>query len=156
MFLSNVGTHGPCVRWYEQTIPRYKTIRHFSNFYIKEDRIINGNKSQIYGNPLLLENPFKESVIIHRADTEDVIESKFENWMHLATNGGVLVGAFVSKKEKEILKSIMIILNNILISSCRDARSLRPLRIKELTLLNSDTRAVCPCIFEQFFHLGYL
>ena len=49
----------------------------------------------------------------------------------------------------------MIIPNNIPISSCRDARSLRPLRIKELTLLNSDTRAVCPYIFEQLLHLGY-
>lgn len=86
---------------------RFLTIRHFSNFFIKEDRIINGHKSQIYGNPLLLENPFKESVIIHRVDTEDVIESKFERWMHLAANGGVLVGAFVSKKEREILKSIL-------------------------------------------------
>ena len=84
---------------------RFLTIINFSDFFIKEERSINGINCQIYGNPLLLKNPFKEAVVIHRADTEDIIERKQENWMHLASNGGVLVGAFVSKKEREILNS---------------------------------------------------
>ena len=86
---------------------RFLIVRNFSDFFKKEDRLIKDIKSRIYGNPMLLQNPFKEAVVIHRADTEDIIESKYEKWIHLATNGGVLVGAFVSKKEKEILNSIL-------------------------------------------------
>ncbi|MCH5231791.1 MAG: hypothetical protein J1F43_08365 [Muribaculaceae bacterium] len=86
---------------------RLLTTRTFSDFFIKGDILINGNNCQIYGNPLLLENPFKEAVIIHRADNEEEVERKYELWMHLACNGGVLTGAFVSKKEREILDSVL-------------------------------------------------
>ena len=95
------------IQYIRENPKRFLIIRNFSDFFIKEDRLINGIKSQVYGNPLLLENPFKEAVVIHRADSEDIIESKYDNWMHLASNGGVLVGAFVSKKEKEIFNAIL-------------------------------------------------
>ena len=95
------------INYIRENPKRFLIIRNFSDFFIKQDRLINGIKCQIYGNPLLLENPFKEVVVIHRIDNEDIIARKYENWMHLATNGGVLVGAFVSKKEKEILNTIL-------------------------------------------------
>ena len=50
----------------------------------------------------------------------------------------------------------MIIPDKMPISICRDARSLCPLEIKELTLLIRDTRAECPYILELFPRLGYL
>lgn len=95
------------INYIRENPKRFLIIRNFSDFYIKEDKLINGTKCQIYGNPMLLENPFKEAVVVHRIDTEDIIARKSENWMHLAGNGGVLVGAFVSKEEKKILNSIL-------------------------------------------------
>ena len=103
------------INYIRENPKRFLIIRSFSDFFVKEDKLINDIKCQIYGNPLLLENPFKEAVVIHRTDTKDIIENKYEHWMHLASNGGVLAGAFVSKKEKEILNSIIEIGGKIIL-----------------------------------------
>lgn len=63
---------------------------------------IAGNKWQAYGNMQLLDNPFKAPVVIHRADSEGLLLSKYRRWKHLAENGGVLVSPFISPKEKEV------------------------------------------------------
>ena len=60
---------------------------------------------QAYGNLQLLENPFKEPVICHRADAGSSKEAALiQNWLHTVSNGGVLVSQFISKKEKEVRK----------------------------------------------------
>ena len=60
---------------------------------------------QAYGNLQLLANPFKDAVVCHRADAGTQKEERLiKNWMHLASNGGVLVSPFIAKKEKEIRK----------------------------------------------------
>ena len=46
----------------------------------------------------------------------------------------------------------MIIPITIPIRSCRDARSLRPLIIKKLSIGISDTRAVCPYFLGELFN----
>ncbi len=62
---------------------------------------------QAYGNMHLLANPFKESVVCHRADAGTSKEKNLEtNWMYTASNGGVLVSAFISGKEKEIREKV--------------------------------------------------
>lgn len=55
-----------------------------------------------YGNMLLLKNPFKEQVIVHRKDTEADFNSKRNRWLHVGANGGVLISPFISPKEKAI------------------------------------------------------
>lgn len=57
---------------------------------------------QLYGNIHLLNNPFKEQVIVHRADTPEQFERNKEKWLYTAVNGGILVSPFISKREKEI------------------------------------------------------
>lgn len=57
---------------------------------------------QAYGNMQLLDNPFKEQVIVHRADTPEIRSSNRERWLHTAANGGVLVSPFISPAEKDI------------------------------------------------------
>ena len=44
-----------------------------------------------YGNFQLLVNPFKEQVVVHRADTPETREHNRRLWLHTAANGGVLV-----------------------------------------------------------------
>lgn len=61
-----------------------------------------GHVCQAYGNLQLLDNPFKEQVVVHRADTPDALEHKRSVWLHTAANGGVLVSPFISPAEKAV------------------------------------------------------
>ncbi len=63
---------------------------------------IDGRDYCAYGNPLLLSNPFKEAVAIHRADSEEVNARRRAGWLHTAANGGVLVSPFISRPEKAV------------------------------------------------------
>lgn len=67
---------------------------------------IEGMEMQAYGNMFLLRNPFKFSLVIHRADTEEDFERKKEECLHIAENGGVVVSAFISQREKLIQKDV--------------------------------------------------
>lgn len=66
------------------------------------EMVIGNNPCQLYGNHHLLDNPFKEQVIVHRADTETDYSRNRERWLHIALNGGVLVSPFISPREKAI------------------------------------------------------
>lgn len=55
-----------------------------------------------YGNLQLLDNPFKEQVVVHRADSEETRRLNRERWLYTAANGGVLVSPFISPAEKAI------------------------------------------------------
>ncbi|MDE6234827.1 MAG: transposase [Muribaculaceae bacterium] len=63
---------------------------------------IKGTQWQAYGNLQLLQNPFKGPVVIHRSDSEAILNAKHRRWKHLYENGGVLVSPFISQAEKEI------------------------------------------------------
>lgn len=71
-------------------------------FQRRNNIIFEGREWQAYGNIQILENPFKEQVVIHRADTEEIRNQKRNRWIHTAANGGVLVSPFISKGEKAI------------------------------------------------------
>lgn len=77
--------------------PEYFT--RVTNFFL------NGEVFQLYGNRFLLDNPFKEQVIVHRADSADVREENMQRWLHVAANGGVLVSPFISQDEKAVRKA---------------------------------------------------
>lgn len=55
-----------------------------------------------YGNLHLLDNPFKDQVIVHRADTLEQFQHNRDRWLYNAANGGVLVSPFISRPEKSI------------------------------------------------------
>lgn len=61
-----------------------------------------GRRVQAYGNLFLLRSPFKEQVVVHRADTDAVKAQNRERWLHTAANGGVLVSPFISPAEKAV------------------------------------------------------
>lgn len=65
---------------------------------------IGGKAFQAYGNFQLLDCPFKEQVIVHRADSSETRLKNREQWLYTAANGGVLVSPFISPAEKEIRK----------------------------------------------------
>ncbi len=63
---------------------------------------IGGHKCVCTGNFLLLDKPDKESVIVHRADSEEEYRRKVEAWMDCGASQGVLVGAFISERERAV------------------------------------------------------
>ena len=65
---------------------------------------IGGKTFRAYGNFQLLDCPFKEQVIVHRADSSETRQKNREQWLYTAANGGVLVSPFISTAEKEIRK----------------------------------------------------
>ena len=75
-------------------------------FKKKRNIFINDREIQAYGNLFLLRNPFKISLVIHRADSEQTFQKKKEECLYYALNGGVIVSAFISPREKEIRKAI--------------------------------------------------
>ncbi|MDE7468407.1 MAG: hypothetical protein K2M61_08650 [Muribaculaceae bacterium] len=73
------------------------------NFFRRKDNLeIDGQQWQAYGNMQLLDNPFKAPVVIHRADSKEILDAKKRRWAHLSENGGVLVSPFISAAEKEV------------------------------------------------------
>ena len=81
-------------------------IRRFYPDYFRRVNCIffyKGMQWQAYGNLQLLWNPFKDAVVCHRSDAGTKKEEQLiKNWMHLASNGGVLISPFIAQKEKEI------------------------------------------------------
>lgn len=72
------------------------------DFFSKRNNLIIGDtQCQAYGNIHLLDNPFKDQVIIHRTDSQEQFTQNKEKWLYTAANGGVLVSPFISKREKE-------------------------------------------------------
>ena len=63
---------------------------------------VGGKNYQAYGNIHLLDNPFREQVVVHRADSEHTKARKRERWLYAAANAGVLVSPFISPAEKAI------------------------------------------------------
>lgn len=82
---------------------RLAVRRAMPDFFRRINNLMIGGKTvQAYGNLQLLDNPFKEQVIVHRADTP---EQRYRNrlqWLYTASNGGVLVSPFISPAEKAI------------------------------------------------------
>lgn len=72
-------------------------------FFCRVNRIaIGGITYATYGNYQLLSNPFKEQVVVHRADTPAQLTAHKAHWMYTAANGGILVSPFISAREKAI------------------------------------------------------
>lgn len=83
----------------------YRLAVRFANpdFFSRIYKIEIGNKFySTYGNIHLLSNPFKEQVVIHRADGVAKKQSDRDRWLYTAANGGVLVSPFISPTERAI------------------------------------------------------
>ncbi|MBD5194450.1 MAG: hypothetical protein HDS87_01805 [Bacteroidales bacterium] len=83
----------------------YRLAIRFANpgFFNRVNNIKIGTKVlAAYGNFQLLSNPFKEQVVIHRADSEEIRKNNLEKWRHTGLNGGVLVSPFISPAEKAV------------------------------------------------------
>lgn len=71
-------------------------------FRLLREISIGGTVYQSYGNQFLMDNPFKEAVIVHRANSREENDRLAALWLHTAFNGGVLVSPFISRAEKDV------------------------------------------------------
>lgn len=84
--------------------PRRLLVRRLHPEYFRRVNMITLGNTQwmAYGNVALLDNPFKEAVAVHRADTTAVKQANRARWLHTAVNGGVLVSPFISPDECDL------------------------------------------------------
>lgn len=84
--------------------PRRLAVRRERQEYFRRiNELKIGEKTyQAYGNFQLLDCPFKEQVVVHRADSAEERDRKLQEWLYTASNGGVLVSPFISKAEREV------------------------------------------------------
>lgn len=101
--------------------PYRLAVRKASPDFFRRQRYIfvNNREIQAYGNLFLLRNPFKISLVIHRADTEEIFNKKMEECLYYATNGGVVVSPFISPREKHIRKEIEAVGGRIILIHSR-------------------------------------
>lgn len=65
---------------------------------------IGGEDFHAYGNALLLRNPFKRQVVVHRKDTTEEFQRQKDECIEEIVKGGLLVSPFISPREKEIFE----------------------------------------------------
>ena len=71
-------------------------------FSVRHHLAINGRLCAAIGNRFLLDIPDKMEVVVHRRDSDDEYKDKMKVWMQCGENYGVLVGAFISPREREV------------------------------------------------------
>lgn len=92
-------------KYIRQNPYRLAVRKAYPDFFTRCNNLIIGNiPCQAYGNIHLLDNPFKEQVVVHRADSPEVLKKHKEYWIYVASNGGIMVSPFISAREKEIRK----------------------------------------------------
>ncbi|MCM1309685.1 MAG: hypothetical protein NC301_01500 [Bacteroides sp.] len=150
-------------RYIRQNPYRLAIRRLKPEFFSRARNIFIGEREhQAYGNLFLLRNPFKELLVVHRSDSAQDFENKRERCLYAAANGGVVVSAFISPREKMIRREIeeiggrMIVVHNRPFKDrqkpalhdfelCADGRLLLVSALDSLQLKNSDqlTRQQC-------------
>lgn len=90
-------------RYIRQNPYRLAVRRERPEFFRRVNKLdIAGRTYQGYGNFQLLDCPFKEQVVVHRAYTPEVRRRHRQQWLYTASNGGVLVSPFISADERAI------------------------------------------------------
>lgn len=95
------------IAYVKQNPYRLAVRRCRSEFFRKERYIfIEGREMQAYGNLFHLRNPFKYALIVHRNDDDVIFNKKLQDCLYHAANGGIVVSAFISHREKIIRRHV--------------------------------------------------
>lgn len=131
---------------------RYAVRRLHPEFFRKQRNIlISGKEMQAYGNLFLLRNPFKISLVVHRADNDDVFNRKREECLYTAANGGVVVSAFISPREKEIRREVEAMNGKIILIHNRIFKDReKPERHNFNLCTEGRLLLLCPMAYQSF------
>lgn len=90
-------------RYIRENPRRLAVRRAHPEYFRRVNNLTIGNRCfQAYGNLQLIDNPFKEQVVVHRIDSPETREQHRSLWLYTVANGGVLVSPFISPAEKAI------------------------------------------------------
>lgn len=93
----------PFVNYIRERLWRDKLLHERPELFTRVNMFrINRREYATYGNYMLLKNPAKEAVIIHRRDTLPQRKANVDRWLHMASGGGVLVSPFISPDEQAV------------------------------------------------------
>lgn len=84
-------------------------------FQRKRGIVVCQREFHAYGNLFHLRNPFKYPLIVHRADSDKQFADKLGEALYFAANGGVVVSAFISPREKMVRREIEAIGGRIIL-----------------------------------------
>lgn len=76
-------------------------------FTVRTDLEVDGVACQAVGNRFLLDIPDKMAVVVHRRYTDEEYARRREEWLACGERGGVLVGAAIAPREKEVMREAM-------------------------------------------------
>lgn len=62
---------------------------------------------EAYGNPFLLQKPFRFQVMVRSFWTDEEYQAHLAEWLSMAKHGGIAVSPFYSKREKEVRDAIL-------------------------------------------------
>lgn len=98
-------------RWkhYLDDTPRRLMLKrkHPDLFTVMHNVVIAGRSCKAVGNRFLLDIPEKAAVIVHRRYTSDEFLALRDLWLSTGENGGVLVSAAITSREKEVMREAM-------------------------------------------------
>lgn len=91
------------INYIEQNPYRYLIRKtHRAYFYKTITLTIGNSQHKAYGNFLLLRNPMKSAIIVSSKYTPEQLAAYQAEWEETSRQGGVLIGAFVSKAEQAV------------------------------------------------------
>ena len=97
---------------------RYAVRQQHSDYFRRQREIrIGTHVYNAYGNLQLLESPYKQQVVIHRADTPSIRATHRAKWLRCAANGGILISPFISRDEKTIRNEVEALGGRIILIS---------------------------------------
>lgn len=99
-----------------------------------------GREFMAYGNLFHLRNPFKYPLIVHRADTDEQFAEKLREALYFACNGGVVVSAFISPREKMVRQEVEAAGVRLF---CLGTRRMRRKKNRRTMILNYAATADC-------------
>lgn len=93
---------------YIENNPYRLAVRRMRPDFFKKTRglMVDGRECQAYGNLFFMRNPFRIALVVHRKDSDKEFERKKDEYLYYAANGGVVVSAFISQRERAIRDEI--------------------------------------------------
>lgn len=73
----------------------------------REEREASEEKYEAFGNPFLIQKPYRFQVFVRSAWTPEEFEKRKKEWLAMAAEGGIAVSPFYSAREKTVREEIL-------------------------------------------------
>lgn len=154
-FLWNHRNLSALITYIQENPSRYYKKKKTPHFFEQNFNLnIAGEHCRAYGNLDLLKNPFIDDVVYHRSYSPEEFEKFKKRWLYTIYNRGVISGAFIHDKEKEILKEAVSAGGKIiLIDYFPEEERWKPYKSRFDYCATGNLLILCPKWLEKYKHL---